>query len=94
MRRRRFSVLYVVDPRDRDSWKDLAAMRDEMGQGDWHSSKVFEEIGVALKHHMSPGQFWLLPENDRAYMVAYERATGTMESYAHHVAEKASKRKR
>ena len=87
-------MLYVVDPNDRDSWKDLATMRKELGSGDWQSSKVFEEIGVAIKHHLPPTQFWMMSENDRAYMVAYERATSTMESYAHHVAEKAAKRKR
>jgi hypothetical protein len=89
-----FSVLYVVDPSDRDTWKDLAEMRQELGGGDWHSSKVFEEVGCALSHHLTPGQFWTLPENDRAYMVAFERTRSTMEAYAHHVAEKAAKRKR
>lgn len=94
MRRRPFSVLYVVDPKERDSWKDLAAMREEMGTGDWHSNKIFEEVGVALEHNLSPSQFWVLPENDRAYMVAFGRTKSTMEAYSHHVSEKASKRKR
>jgi len=84
----------VTDPREPDLWKTLSEIQEELGAGDWHSSKIFEEVGVAVEHNMTPSQFWALPETDRAYLVAYERTKSTMSSWAHHQAEKASKRRR
>jgi len=88
-----FSVLYVTDPSDKDSWKDLTSIRKELGGGDWHSSKIFEEVGVASEHNITPSEFWAMSEVDRAYLIAYERTKSTMTSWSQHVAEKASKKR-
>lgn len=55
--------------------------------GKWRHNRIFEDVDVALDHHLSPSQFWGTAEQDRAYMIAHKRAKGTMEAYEAHLHE-------
>ena len=81
-------MLFVTDPSNKDSWKTLADIRKELGSGHWQTSSIFEEIGVSSEFLMSPTSFSLLTENDKAYMIAYQRTKSTMTAYEHHIAMK------
>lgn len=83
----------MTDRKQPDTWKDLDEIQKELGSGNWSSSKVFEEVGVASEHYMSPSHFWELDEVDRAYLIAYTRTKNLMTAWEHHLATKDAKRK-
>jgi hypothetical protein len=53
---------------------------------------VFEDVGVAIELGMTPTKFWSLPDSDKAYLVAYQRAKATIQGYEHYMAERDAKR--
>ena len=84
---------YVTDPTDPTLWRNLDQIREELGTGHWRTSSVFEEVGVASRHHMAPSEFWSLDEEDRAYLVAFSRVESIMQQYEAHISSKAHKGK-
>jgi hypothetical protein len=55
------------------------------GLGAWKHSKIFAEIHTAKEWHMSPSQFSALSDNDKALMIAYDRAFGDMQAYENYL---------
>lgn len=53
---------------------------------------MFEDVGVAVEMGMTPTFFWTLPDNDKAYLIAYQRAKSTIQGYEHYLAEREAKR--
>lgn len=63
-------------------------MREEMEQekpNRWRHSPLFEDVEVALEYDLILSDYWLLPERDRAYMIARKRTKGTMEAWENHL---------
>lgn len=54
---------------------------------------MFEDVGVAIELGMTPTRFWSLPDSDKAYLIAYQRAKATIQGYEHYLAERETKRK-
>jgi hypothetical protein len=59
----------------------LEQVRKELPRGKWKHNRLFEDISVAAEFGMSPMTFWMHQDQDKAFMVAYQRAVSTMRSY-------------
>lgn len=89
-RRMLFAIQYQTGS---DSFLSLEEIRAKLPKSYWRHSRVFEDVGVAVEMGMTPTYFWTLPDNDKAYLVAYQRAKATIQGYEQYLAERESKRK-
>jgi hypothetical protein len=76
---------------DQENWKNLAQIKDDTPGGNWRTSRLFEDVGVAVEMGLTPSRFWRLPEQDQALVIAFYRAKGAMTSYEDHMANKKMK---
>ena len=77
----------------------LNDIREEMEKSGepahWSHSRMFEDVGVALKQGVTPTYFWdEWPERDQAFAIAHSRVNKTMEAWEHHLHEKEMRRQR
>lgn len=62
-------------------------MRKELPEGKWGYSRIYEDINVAIATGHSH-DFWELPENTQAYLIARFRAKGTIDAYEDEMSKK------
>lgn len=91
-RRNRFDIRYVTDPNDPDNWLTLDKIRERMPAGNWQNSKILEMVDAALAAGITPTRFLDLPIDDKALIIAHNRATRTMRAYDDFVASEAAKK--
>ena len=64
-----------------------------MSLGEWEHSAIFTEVHTAKEWGMSPGQFRLLPPEERAEMIAHDRSWNDMVNYIEYLQAKLSEEK-
>jgi hypothetical protein len=89
-----FQIRYVTNPDREDTWLTLEDIRSQLPGGKWRHNRVYEDVSVATQNSMTLSGFWGLEEEDKAALIAYHRAKGTIEAYEHFLAEKRSKQAR
>jgi len=52
-------------------WKGTPLSKLRIKAGEWEHSQRFAEITAAYEWKLTPSEFWALPEEDQAYMLAY-----------------------
>lgn len=63
------------------SRKGIPLKKLDAGRGNWFYSRRFLEVGAAKEWQMSPSQFDVLSESDRAEMMEYIAEKSKMEAY-------------
>lgn len=86
-----FGIRYASDS-DQDKWLTLDDIREELPKSAWRHTGLFETIGVAIKMNMPPTRFWAMPEEDKAYIIAYHRAISAMQEYERKLSEREAAR--
>lgn len=76
---------------DPETWRTLEQIRNEVDEGKWFHSRIYEDIEVAVAiGHIH--DFWELPEDIQSYAIARSRVRGTREAYEEKLQERESKR--
>lgn len=73
-----------------ETWRTLKQIRSELPDGKWGFSRVYEDVNVAIATGHSH-DFWELPEDIQAFLIARFRVRGTMEAYEDELAKEKSK---
>ena len=58
----------------------MKQIREEIPEGKWAYSRVYEDVNVAIATGHSH-DFWELPENTQALLIARYRVKGSIEAY-------------
>ena len=82
-----FVVLHQPDPNDPTFTRSLDDIRKILPPGKWRHSRVYEEVGIAVeKLGIDPFDFWTLPKESQATIIAYYRAEATIRNYEEYLA--------
>lgn len=91
-RKNRFEIRFVTDPDDPDRWLTLDQIREKLPPGNWRHNKVLELVDAAMSNGTVPSAFLDLTTDDKALIIAYNRATRTMRAYDDYLASEAAKK--
>lgn len=71
----------------------LDQVREKLPPGNWRHSKILELVDAAMSVGVNPSSFLDLTTDDKALIIAYNRATRTMRAYDEFLASEAAKKK-
>lgn len=73
-------MTYRPDPTNPETWLTLKQVRDQIPEGKWGFSRVYEDVNVAIAIGHAH-DFWELPDYIQAYAIARFRARGSVEAF-------------